>query len=97
MKISPALYQSMLADISEICRKLGITSAGEKPMSMMWALLGEVSYQRAYDDKRPDFADGRKARLLPYDGRPFCFYYSDGCNDAHIATALRKLPRELSL
>ena len=87
----------MKADISALCDKLGIKSAGERPMSTLWALLNEVSYQRAYDDTRPDFADGRKTRLLPYDGRAYCFYYENGCNDTHVATALRQIQKDLGL
>ncbi len=51
---------------------------------------------RAYDDKHPYFANRPQARILPYDGRDFCFYYANGCNDTHVATALKRIKAELS-
>ena len=61
----------------------------------MYALLQHVSIQRAYDDSHPCFQNGTWTRILPFDGRDYCFYYEDGANDDHLDTLLRHVKKKL--
>lgn len=61
----------------------------------MFTLLSIVSQNRAYDDTHPNFASGRWPRILPHDGRDYCFYYEGDANDTHVATLLKRVKTEL--
>jgi len=61
----------------------------------LWALLHHVSVQRAYDDSHPGFQNGMWTRILPFDGRDYCFYYEGGANDDHLDTLLRHVKKKL--
>ena len=52
-------------------------------------LLRKVSTDRAYDDSHPTHAHNPTGRVLPYDGRKYCFYYVDGADDSHVTSLLR--------
>ena len=61
----------------------------EIKLSDAWNLLSMVSRDRAYDDSHPFYVANKWRRILPYDGRKYCFYYVDGANDGHVASLLR--------
>ena len=61
----------------------------EIKLSDAWNLLSLVSRNRAYDDTHPFFTSKQWKRILPYDGRKYCFYYVDDANDNHVASLLR--------
>jgi hypothetical protein len=100
MKISPEIYESVKADIKTVADTLGVNVAtadgGDTGLKTMWGLLTIVSRNRAYGDEHPAFAQGVWARVLPCDGRDYCFYYANGCNDTHVATMLRNIKAELA-
>ncbi len=100
MKISPEIYKSMKDDIKAVADhfKINVATAdgGQTGLKTMYGLLNVVSDNRAYDDNHPGYIRGIWTRVLPYDGRDHCFYYANGCNDTHVATALRKIKQELS-
>jgi hypothetical protein len=58
-------------------------------------LLRKVSTDRAYDDSHPMHKHIFKGRILPYDGREYCFYYVDGADDSHVASLLRAVLSDL--
>lgn len=60
-----------------------------------WYLLSIVSRNRAYDDNHPAFVANHWKRVLPFDGREYCFYYRDGANDSHVTTLLRNAIKAL--
>lgn len=91
----------MLSDIRAVAdfHHVDVSTAhgGETGLATMWGLLSQVSVNRAYDDAHPRWGvAGIAPRILPYDGRDYCFYYADGCNDTHVATALRRIKAELT-
>ncbi len=102
MKISPEIYKQIKDDIAAVMKalnglelnRLDLTKDDEH-LTVMWSLLGIVSHNRAFDDSHPSFANGDCKRILPYDGRDYCFYYTNGCNDKHVATALRAIREDL--
>lgn len=60
-----------------------------------WQVLNIVSRNRAYDDSHPFFVSNDWKRLLPFDGRKYCFYYVDGANDTHVRTLLQRTIKAL--
>ena len=60
-----------------------------------WRLLSKVSRDRAYDDSHPFFVANKWRRILPYDGRKYCFYYIAGANDNHVASLLKAVVSRL--
>ena len=50
----------------------------ELTTSDMYVLMRHVSIQRAYDDSHIGFQTGIWERILPFDGRDYCFYYGAG-------------------
>ena len=101
MKLSH-IIQPLTEDLKAICAAHGMEPselampAGKTGLANMYAALDIVSKNRAYDDTHPGFSSGTWKRVLPYDGRDFCFYYADGANDTHVATLLRAVQKELS-
>jgi len=74
-------------DISEVIAEMSIPRAFE--------ILNVVSRNRAYDDSHPAFVSGRWRRVLPFDGRKYCFYYVDNATDNHVRTLLKYVIKEL--
>jgi hypothetical protein len=65
-----------------------VLSEDSLPMSVMWQALNVVSGNRAYGDNHPKWVVNK--RLLPYDGREYCFYYTDGTvTDVHVDSLLK--------
>lgn len=88
------LINPLAEDIVKVCRAHGIERhrmAGDTPL--LWRLLREISVNRAYDDEWPGWAN--KKRILPYDGRNYCWYYdaAPGVTDEHVTTLLRHAGR----
>lgn len=100
MKIQPAVYSALKSDISEVARALGVNLAtsdgGKTGLKTIYLLLDKACKDRTYDDTHAGFAGGHWKRILPHTGRAYCFYYEGGCNDTHVATALRGILRELT-
>ena len=99
MKISKETYDSVMEDACAIIKALDLDlraadkgSSGIKPMYLILAL---ISRDRAYDDTHPMFQQGVWTRILPYDGRDYCFFYEGECNDDHVATMLRSIQKKL--
>lgn len=79
MKIEKSLYESVKADIKSVIAAHNIdlsTQDHGEGLKFMWLLLSIVSRNRAYDDLHPGFVSGAWKRILPYDGRDYCFYYA---------------------
>lgn len=74
-------------DISEVISEMSIAQA--------FQVLSVVSRDRAYDDSHPGFVSGRWQRVLPFDGRNYCFYYVDGAHDNHVRTLLKHVIKAL--
>lgn len=100
MKLQP-LFDSVRADILKVAESRGLSkediksNLGKPGLGLMYLLLDVVSRNRAYDDTHPSFKD-TNARVLPYDGRDYCFYYIDGANDTHLETLLKKVRDSLN-
>jgi hypothetical protein len=90
-----AFYESLRADIAAIAAAYGIDPATHDPgktgLKTMNLLLTCVQRNRAYGDDHPAFASGHWRRVLPCDGRDYCFLYVGDANDTHVATLLRKI------
>jgi len=99
MKMPADIYAKMKNDIRTVVDALGIDLAtadgGKTGLKTMYLMLDFVSRNRSFDDTHPGFKDGHWNRLLPFDGREFCFYYTAGCHDTHVATALKNIKAEL--
>ena len=74
---------------------LKLADHGESGLKFMHLLHHMVAKNRAYGDDHPAFAQGAWKRLLPYDGRDYCWLYDDDCNDDHVATMLREAKKRL--
>lgn len=89
------LFDSLRADIETVATALDINiptaDDGKTGLKTMYSLLDIISRNRAYDDEHPSFKSGLWKRMLPFDGRPYCFYYADGANDTHVATLLKAI------
>jgi len=97
MKISPQVYADLKNGIRVAAKHLKIdiktADGGKTGLKAIYVLLYEVSANYAYDDSHPRWQFIK--RCLPYDGRDYCFYYADNCNDSHVQTALKKIKQEL--
>lgn len=58
----------------------------------LWALLTTVCEDRAYDDAWHELR--AQPRILPYDGRDYCFLYADGADDRHVRSLLAAIYAE---
>jgi hypothetical protein len=63
--------------------------------SEAFKLLRKVCEDRAYDDSHPMHKHNPLGRVLPYDGRVYCFYYVDGADDSHVWSLLRAVLADL--
>jgi hypothetical protein len=95
MKMTQPVFDSLKSDLAIVADKLGIEPAPNENLRTMFNLLAIVSQCRAFDDNHPNFKSGRWARVLPYDGRNYCWYYDGGLNDSHIETALKKIKGDI--
>lgn len=93
------LLESLTADIRAVADhyKVDIATAdgGKTGLKTMYGLLDIVSKNRAYNDSHPGFASGHWKRILPYDGRNYCWYYENECDDSHVATLLKRIKSDL--
>jgi hypothetical protein len=95
MKASKELYESVKGDIKVMGDYFKV-NYNDLSIGDLWRLLSFVSRDRAYDDLHPGFASKVYKRLLPYDGRDYCFYYKEGLNDDHVTTMLKSIKKELT-
>lgn len=90
------LIDPVAADMDVILRvKAPGHDRGRLTSRDMYFLLDRVSIQRAYDDSHPGFKNWTWTRILPFDGRDYCFYYEGGANDDHVSTLLRHVKQKL--
>jgi hypothetical protein len=104
MKMSNVCYADLKSDIEKVADSFSANMGAEKlldyvssrPVAAMLQMLHEVSHNRAFNDSHPHYQAGKK-RILPHDGRDFCWYYKDGMglDDTHIQTALLKIKKEI--
>lgn len=80
------LIEPLTADMRIIASFHKVTPTS---VAHMRQLLTQVSVNRAYDDSHPRWQQA--TRVLPYDGRDYCFYYADGANDTHVETLLKRI------
>jgi hypothetical protein len=103
MKIVAAKYAKMLAGMRAVVDHLGgpavvndkAHTSGFSETRSLWDLWHIVSDNLKYDDSHPWFISGRWTRLIPQDAT--FDVYSDGANDSHIETALKRIAKELRL
>lgn len=91
MKMNPQMFEKLEADIVTVATSKHLLPLKERDVKTMWGLLHAVSFDRAYDDEHPQFALVKQTRILPHDGRSFCWFYDGGLTDAHVETALLKI------
>lgn len=89
-----------VADAQGVPRSALVEPSGNTGVKNFYPLLSKISFDRAYDDTHPSFASGRVQRILPHDGRDYCFFYFDAegnesCNDSHVLTLLRAIQKSL--
>lgn len=96
MKIKGEKYNTMFAAVKaviEFCGmekfKNGVTTAD------IWLVWHYAWNNIQYDDSHPFFISGRWTRVFPYNAD--FQLYSDGDNDDHIITALKRIFRELDI
>lgn len=105
MKLSH-LFDTVKQDLLTVADGLGVPReslvepSGSTGVKNFYPLLNKISFDRAYDDTHPSFASGRVQRILPFDGRDYCFFYLDAagnetCNDTHVLTLLRAIQKSL--
>ena len=97
MKMSKERYEQLRAAIEVIADYYHLTAPlySGKFMGLMWELHTIATNNLQYSDDHPLFADGSWRRLVPT--VPGYRIYVDGLKDTHIATALRKIGKELKL
>jgi len=93
-------FESFLADALVVIDKLGLDFStmdhGKTGLKAMHFIHTIISRNRAYDDSHPHFASGHWPRVLPFDGRDYCWLYEiDGADDTHVATLLRRVKAHL--
>jgi hypothetical protein len=93
------LFDSLHADIVAVAAAGNVdlknADGGKTGLKAMYAALNAVSVNRAYDDEHPGFKSGHWKRVLPFDGRDYCWYYEGGADDTHVATLLRAILKSL--
>lgn len=92
----PEVVADFRAILQAVCKpeELPATVAGLS-LPQAWQLLSILSRNRAYDDNHPAFVANKWQRILPFDGRKYCFYYENGATDEHVATLLRNAVKAL--
>ncbi len=68
---------------------------GKTGLKGLYNLLYIVSENLAYDDNHPFFVNKKWPRILPYDGRDYCYFYENGANDSHVETLLKKIKQNI--
>lgn len=92
------LLEPLLADFRTViqeCKLDWIKMDHGKGLKAAWLLLDIISSNRAYDDSHPRWKTCK--RVLPYDGRDYCFYYVGGANDDHVRTLLKHIKDRLDI
>lgn len=94
------LYDSLRADVAVVAEAFEVDLSkhdGSKTgLATLWRIMTVISRNRAYDDAHPGFASGQWKRVLPHDGRDYCWYYAGGADDTHVATLLKKISKSFA-
>ena len=103
MKMSPERYNLLKAACKAVVEHFGPDKwrdLGKRTntVSMMWLLHNRATDQLQYPDTHPLFQNGKWVRCTPH-VEGFQIYDDNGTSlhDDHIATALRKIVKELEL
>lgn len=93
------LFEPLLADYKTVLTSFKVEQDIINDLSNrdMYDILAVISRNRAYDDTYPAFANGSQTRILPYDGREYCWYYVGDANDTHLQTLLNKIKKALAV
>lgn len=104
MKMTQERYNQLLATIRALVTHHGkayFLPIGQQhgAMAMLWYLYHRAAEQLQYDDSHPFYVAGHWDRIVPHvDGwRSYVDENGQTLNDDHIATALRRIGRELGL
>lgn len=99
MKMTEAQYNEWKGDIRTVGNSLGILKSvqyspqGVTGLKHMYLLARIVDENRIHDDAW--FEAAGRVRVLPHLGRKYYGMYHTGLDDSHIATALKKIRKEL--
>lgn len=83
-------YHGGVAKVKATCEAKSFS-----PLGVMWRLFNVAADNLRYDDNHPHFQSGQWPRIVSHD--PTFDMYSNGDNDEHWNTALKKMGRELGL
>jgi hypothetical protein len=101
MKINGTKYDTMFHGMQAVVKHLGgpvavkATFEALTERRMLWDLWHTVDKDLRYDDAHPNFQSGGWIRVIPQN--PTFDVFSDGVNDAHIETTLRRIGQELGI
>jgi hypothetical protein len=99
MKIQGQKYKKMKAAYTAVVNHIGIEVINKNWLKVhsetkiIWAIWWQANTNLTCDDTHPTFI--RQKRIHPYDAS--FDMYSDGDNDNHIDTALKKISRDLGV
>ena len=97
MKLQP-IFDSVKSDFLTIMKESNYVMKDnpENDIKNGFYLLDILCRNRSYDDKHPAFASGHWKRVLPFDGRKYCFYYDiDNANDSHVETLIKSVMKSI--
>jgi len=99
MKIKGAKYEVMKSAMLAIIERYGRKAIakhfeGRSDTWVFWALWSQASFDLRNSDTHPAFGKGR-VRTVPHNAD--FNIYSDGVNDNHIETALKKICNEAGI
>lgn len=101
MRMTAKTYEIVRAAIRAVVENYGGPTAVRKAYAnlsterMLWDTWNLASFDLRNDDDHPFYTSGKHKRVCAY--VPGFDVYREGLNDTHIATALRKIGRELEL
>lgn len=98
MKIQGQKYEKMKAAYTAVVNHIGLEVIknwlkDHSETLVIWSIWWKANTNLTLDDNHPTFV--RQKRILPYDAS--FNMYSNGENDNHIKTALKKISRELGV
>lgn len=102
MKIAGIKFARMKGAVKAVVDNIGPSAVMKKRTAnqwsesrLLWELWNAAQNNLIYNDGHPCFANCHWTRVYPHcEGFNV---YSDGINDAHIETALRKIAKELGI
>lgn len=92
-------FDSLRSDLIAVARfhRIDLSiPAGKTGLETLFQVLTVVNRNRAYSDEHPGFTSKTWTRILPFDGRDYCWLYEDGANDSHVHSLLKAILKSLS-